>query len=115
MCPMVRKRNPIVDSVRRRGLHTPQEEAPPGGQGEMDMTSFRDAVMALSASQAAEAQLHQAGSAWGCPDLAADDASISSDSVSPDLGEMWRYGCPKSPDWDSEMAVCFVEEELGIV
>ena len=24
-------------------------------------------------------------------------------SRSPDLGDMWKYGCPKGPDWDSEI------------
>ena len=28
---------------------------------------------------------------------------------------MWRYGCPKSPDWDSETDVCSVEEESECV
>ena len=27
----------------------------------------------------------------------------SSCSQSPDLGDMWRYGCPKSPDWDGNV------------
>ena len=47
----------------------------------------------------------------GYPELADDNASMSSGSMSPDLGEMWRYGCTKSPDWDSEVEVCSVEEE----
>ena len=36
------------------------------------------------------------------PGYVDDDVSISSGSLSPELEEMWRYGCPKSPDWDSE-------------
>ena len=35
--------------------------------------------------------------------------------MSPDLCELWRYGCPDSPEWDSEMDVCSVEEEVGKV
>ena len=26
--------------------------------------------------------------------------SLPFGSTSPDLGDMWKYGCPKSPDWD---------------
>ena len=40
VCTMLRKRNPIMDSFRRRGLHLPQEETSPGGQEEVDMASF---------------------------------------------------------------------------
>ena len=31
-----------------------------------------------------------------------ESISVSSGSLSPDLG-MWRYGCPKSPDCDSDI------------
>ena len=27
----------------------------------------------------------------------------SSGGQSPDLGDMWKYGCPTSPDWDSDV------------
>ena len=30
-------------------------------------------------------------------------AKWSSGSQSPILGDMWRYGCPKSPDWDGDV------------
>ena len=33
--------------------------------------------------------------------LAAEGEAGSSGSQSPDLGDMWRYGCPKSPQWIS--------------
>ena len=36
MHTMLRKRNPIMDIIRRRGLHPP-EETPPVGQGMVDM------------------------------------------------------------------------------
>ena len=35
--------------------------------------------------------------------LAAGGEAGSSGSQSPDLGDMWRYGCPKSPDWDGDV------------
>ena len=28
---------------------------------------------------------------------------MSSGSLSPDMEDMWVYGCPKSPNWDSEV------------
>ena len=33
---------------------------------------------------------------------AAEDEAGSSGSQVPDLGDMWRSGCPKSQDWDSD-------------
>ena len=35
--------------------------------------------------------------------LAAEGEAGSSGSQSPDSGDMWRYGCPKSPDWDGDV------------
>ena len=93
-----RKRIPIMYSTRRRGLHLPQEETPPVGQGTVDMTSFSDTVLVLSRNQVAEALMYQADSTWGCPEVAEDNASILSGSLSPDYGGTWRYGCTQSPD-----------------
>ena len=33
--------------------------------------------------------------------MAAEGEAGSSGSQSPDLGDMWRQGCPKSPEWIS--------------
>ena len=104
-----RVRDPIMDSFRKRGLHLPQEETPPDGQGDVDMTSFGEAVMA-SGYQVAEKQLHLADSTRGDIEFNDDGDSISSGSMSPDLREKWRYACPKSPDWDSEIEMNSVEE-----
>ena len=35
--------------------------------------------------------------------LAAKGEAGSGGSQSPDLGDMWRCGCPKSPDWDGDV------------
>ena len=32
-----------------------------------------------------------------------DNTSDSSGSITPDLEEMWREGCPESPDWDGDV------------
>ena len=59
------------------GLHLPREETPSVEQGEVDLTSFGDAVVvALSGNQAAEAQLYLVNS------NADDDISFSSESMS---------------------------------
>ena len=70
---MLRLRNRVMDGIRRCGLHPPQEETPPEGQGTVDMTSLRATLIP--------------DKTW---------------SLSPDLGEKWKYGCPRSPDCDSE-------------
>ena len=31
--------------------------------------------------------------------------------MSPDLGEMWRQGCPKSPEWEGELELGSADEE----
>ena len=31
--------------------------------------------------------------------------------MSPHLGDVWRYGCSKSPDWDVDVELDSVEEE----
>ena len=74
---VIRKRNLIRDSVRRFGLH------PLHGKRRLttNMTSLRDALVASSGNQAAEAQLYQADSTWACPGFDDDNASISSGSL----------------------------------
>ena len=37
--------------------------------------------------------------------MAAESASVSSGGQSPDLGDMERCGCPKSPDWDCDVVL----------
>ena len=33
--------------------------------------------------------------------MAEEDASLSNSDISPEFGDLWRYGCPKSPVWSS--------------
>ena len=35
--------------------------------------------------------------------MSEENTSGSSGSTFPDLGDTWRYGCPRSPDWDSDV------------
>ena len=96
------ERNPIMDSIRQFGLHPLQKETPQGEQGVVDMASFKNTLVASSGNQAAEAQLYRTDNTWTHPVSLDDGASISGGRLSPDLGDMWRYGCLRSPDWDSE-------------
>ena len=115
VCTMLRKRNLFMDSIRGDGLQFPREGTSPVGQGEVDLTSFGDAGMALyGENQATGAQLYQVDSARGYPESANDDISFASDGMSPLIWEKCAdMGCPKSPDWDSDMEVNSVEEEEG--
>ena len=67
--------------------------------------------MALTGYQVAEARLHQAKSIWDLPEVADDNDSDSIGSMSPDLGDMWRCGFPKSLDWNGDVELDSVEEE----
>ena len=49
---------------------------------------------------------------WGHP-RHAEDFFSSSGSLSPDKKEMWRYGCPTSPDRDGDTEVRTVGEEAS--
>ena len=64
-----------MDSFWRFGLHRFQEERQAGDQGLVDKTSFGDALSADG--------------------FDGDGDSVSRGSMSPDLGELWRCGCPK--------------------
>ena len=44
---------------------------------------------------------------------AGGSASGSSGGQSPDLGHMWRYGCPESPEWDDDCESCSESEDLS--
>ena len=37
--------------------------------------------------------------------LAAEGEARASGRQSLDTGDMWRYGCPKSPDWDGNVGL----------
>ena len=42
-----------------------------------------------------------------------ESVSVTSGSMSPDLGDMWKYGCPKSPDWGSDIDFWTEGEEFS--
>ena len=47
---------------------------------------------------------------WSALDLQQKVHLGSSGSQSPDLGDAWRTGCPRSPDWDTD-AYSWTESE----
>ena len=67
--------------------------------------------MALTEYQVAETQLYLAESTRGYPEVNDDGDKVSTGSVCPKSGDMWRFGCRKSLDWDSDMEMNSVEEE----
>ena len=70
-----------MDSICRFGLHPPRKNTQTHDQGMVDMTSFRDTLIALSGSHAAEAQLYQTDNTLSYPEYIDDNASISSGSL----------------------------------
>ena len=91
----LRLQNPIMDGIRRFGLHPPQEETLPDEQGTVDMTSFRDALIALLRNQTVDEQGHRDEITVNVLEYVDDYVSISSGSLSPDLGEMWMVRVSK--------------------
>ena len=78
---MSRKRNPIMDSFRRKGLHLSEEKTSSNTQKGEDMASLGDTVMALTGYQVAEARLHQANSIWDLPEVADNNDTDSIGSI----------------------------------
>ena len=84
------------------GFHPRQEDTLPDPRDLRDMTSFKDTLDRPSKQKCTKITTLGGEEDLGYAD---DEVSISSGSLSPDLGEMWRYGCPKSPNWDSDIDV----------
>ena len=84
LCTLLKKRNPIMESLHKWGLQGSRVEASPSESG-----SFGEAVMSL----VAEERIRQLFITWGHSEREGID-SMSSGSMSPDLGEMWRQGYP---------------------
>ena len=86
---------------RHRQLDKRRWTRPPSG----------DAVMALSGYQVAETQSYLAEIALGATLRSMKTATRYPVVACPLIWvKCGRYDCPESPDWDSEMDVCSVEE-----
>ena len=67
--------------------------------------------MSLTGYQIADEK--KACSTKGYPETVDDIDKVSSWSKSPDLGDLWRQGCPKCPEWEGELELDSTEEEEG--
>ena len=86
-----RPRNPFMETIRLRGLDPPSGET-------MDDTSFSNILTAWSNGR----WYFEGDSTFTQHEDMGASRSESSCSLSPDLGETWAYGCPKSPTCGSQ-------------
>ena len=102
-----------------RRTHNAEAAEPDSGRCPQIWTSsstlLTDTLLALSGNQTVDAQGCRDEITGNDPGHVGDYVSIWSGSLSPNLGEMWRYGCPRSRDWDSDGEDVTVEcaEEKG--
>ena len=86
---LLRLRNPILDGIRKFGLHSPQKDALPAPR-ELRMrglSSFRSTLHELSGCQTVDTQWYQDKDTWGFSRDGDEYISMSSGSLSPDLGD----------------------------
>ena len=83
---MLKKRNPFMDGIRKWELHALKEAAIPS-----EACSRSEAVMTLIADERTRQQVTTRGYS-DCHDI----DSMSSGSMSPDLGDTWHQGLPMS-------------------
>ena len=95
-----RKRNPIMDCIRTFGLH-PSE----GPRPESRDLSSGGMPTELSGCRAVDARGLRDQNTRDSPQNSDENNSVSSGSLSLDLGDMWRHGCPRSPDRDGDIDV----------
>ena len=87
---MLKKRNSFMDGFRKWELHAPKEASIPS-----EACSFGDAAVSLIADE----RIRQLSIVRGYSDR--DDIdSMSSGSMSPDLGDTWHQGLEMSPQWE---------------
>ena len=84
-----------MDSIRKCGLHPPRGEP-------LDVAAVKEILIEFAGRRDNPAWNFERRSTVPVQEEIEDINSASSDSLSPDLGEVWQYGCPHSPMWDSE-------------
>ena len=77
----------------------------------MSTPSLGDAVMSLTGYQIADEKIRLACSRRVYPETVDDIDTVTSGSMSPDLGHMWRQGCPQSPELEGELELGSVDED----
>ena len=106
-----RKHNPIMNGMRVHGLHL--LNAVPSPSGPADMTVLRNGFAALAGYPVegypvTNMRPYMENATRESPVTEPndndndDEETFSSGNMSPDLGEAWRYGCPRSPSWNDE-------------
>ena len=90
----LKKRSPFMDGFQKWELHATEEGAFQSG-----VCSLGDAVVSLVADE----RIRQLFSTRGYSENVDDIDSMSSGSMSPDLGDLWHRGCPESPEWEGEL------------
>jgi len=106
-----RKHNPIMDGIRMNGIHLPGADT--SHSGPVNMTVLRDGFRALAGYPVegypvvnARSQMENVTREY--PETEPndndndDEETFSIGNMSRDLGEAWRYGCPRSPSWNDE-------------
>ena len=89
-----RLRHQFVDSIRKCGL-PPQSEP-------LDVVVVKEILIEFVGKRDNPAWHFEGRSTVPVQEDIEDINSASSDSVSPDLEEVWQHGYPQSPMWDSE-------------
>ena len=112
---MLKNNNPSMEGFRKWELHDPKDVATPSGEKTLEPPSFENAVMSLTGFQIADGKVQQGCSTGRYHQTVDDSDSVSSGSMSPDLGDLWRQGCSQSPEWEGEWELDFTEEEEGEV
>ena len=122
---MLKKNNPIMEGVRKWGLHELGDAVLASTTGTQEPPSLMDAIMWFTGNQIADTNLgHACGLRrcnWTvtrrctCPrpflETPGDLDSMSCGSMSADLGELWRQGYPRSPMWDGDLEPDSADED----
>ena len=91
-----------MDCIRKIGLHPRLEDVIPGSMG---LSSLGGMLTEPSGGRAIVSRGLPGHDTWDTLGDADENNSVSSGGLSPDLGDTWKYGCPKSVDWDSGIDV----------
>ena len=88
-------------------LHAPEEAASSSGDRTTETPFLGDASISLVADE----KIRLACSTREYTETVDDIDLLSSGSISPDLGDMWRQGCPKSQEWEGELELDSADED----
>ena len=93
------RRQDAHDDDKEKPIHV---KLPKVGAPWPSRSCIGDAVMSLIGNQKNDEKTRQVCSARVHVESVDDIDTVSTSGMSPDLGEMWRRGCPKSPQSEEE-------------